>query len=86
MQSHLLSFELNDNKDQLLIHGDEAGLRLLISTLDKLINHHTQDGHFDHDHLMTSAWGGWELSPENKGGTVINHVKVYCWKGDQFQK
>jgi len=85
MQNHLLSFELSDNKDQLLIHGDEAGLRLLISTLDKLVNH-TQDGHFDHDHLMTPAWGGWELSPENKGGTVINHVKVYCWKGEQFQK
>jgi hypothetical protein len=84
MEHHLLSFELDKDHETLFIHGDEAGLRLLIQTLEKLIAQ-TKDGHFDHDHLMTPQWGGWELSAENKGDTALNHVKVYCWKGDKCQ-
>ncbi len=81
MPEHLLSFELTEAKDQLIIHGDEAGLRFLIETLKQLVAH-TKDGHFDHAHLKTLEWGGDELSSASQGGTVLNHVKVYCWKGN----
>ncbi len=85
MTAHLLSFELNANNDELLIHGDEAGLQLLSKILNSLVSQ-TDAGYFNHEHLMTPQWGGIELSSANKGGIIIEHVKVYCWKGDQPQK
>ena len=79
MPDHLLTFELNEGNDQLLIHGDEHGLRFLIESLESLLAH-TKDGQFNHEHLKTSAWGGDELSEESQGGKVLNHVEIYCWK------
>ncbi|HEX9443846.1 MAG TPA: Imm32 family immunity protein [Candidatus Binatia bacterium] len=84
MADFLLSFELDEKSSCLEIHGDPAGLQRLSTILSKLVAH-TRDGHFDHDHLMTPAWGGNELSEENKGGNRLNHVKIYCWKGEKFQ-
>lgn len=85
MPDYLLSFELNDEKDQLKIHGDKEGLEFLINTLNKLVEH-TKESYFDHDHLWTEEWAGNELSSESQGGEIINHVKIYCYKGDKFQK
>src|SRR2546426_10424524 len=79
--TYLLSFELEQNGDTLFIHGDAVGLETLSELLLRLVDR-TQQGHFDHEHLMTPAWAGQELSEQNKGGKVINHVKVYCWKGE----
>lgn len=84
MSDFLLSFEIDEDQT-LKIHGDEKGLRNLCEMLDKLIKN-TNDGCFNHDHLMTPQWAGYELSEANKGGAIINHVKVYCWKGEEFQK
>jgi hypothetical protein len=84
MSDYLLSFELNEDKDQLQIHADENGLRLFIKQLGNLLTQ-TKDGHFNHDHLMTPEWGGVELSSESQGGIILNHVKVYCWKGSEPQ-
>ena len=80
MPDHLLTFELSEGKDQLLIHGDEQGLRFLIANLERLLAH-TKDGRFNHEHLKTTSWGGDELSEEAQGGTILNHVEIYCWKG-----
>lgn len=80
MPDYLLSVELSEDRDQLVIHGDEKGLRYLIEQLERLIVD-TKEAHFNHVHLMTPEWGGNELSPETQGGTVLNHVEVYCWKG-----
>jgi hypothetical protein len=84
MPDFLLSFEVDDTGSCLEIHGDPKGLERLGSLITKLIVN-TKDGYFDHDHWMTPAWGGDELSQANKGGKVFEHVKIYCWKGDKFQ-
>jgi tRNA A58 N-methylase Trm61 len=84
MPNHLLSFELSEDKDQLFVHADENGLRFLVDELNNLLAH-TREGHFDHEHLMTPEWGGDELSSERQGGIILNHVKVYCWKGSEPQ-
>ncbi len=80
-QPYLLSFEFDKDSQELMIHGDSNGLERLAQLVSLLIAR-TQLGHFNHDHLMTPAWAGSELSEQNKGGTVINGVKIYCWKGE----
>ena len=84
MKDHLLSFEMDQKAGCLMIHGDAAGLQKLGDILARLINA-TKPDHFNHEHLKTPAWAGYELSEENKGGEVLNHVKVYCWKGTEPQ-
>lgn len=79
---HLLTFE-HDAKDEVLrIHADSEGLAKLIATLQRL-KEKADQGKPDHDHLMTEAWGGTELSPEKQDlsddSTLINHVKIYGW-------
>ena len=83
-ESYLLSFELQKDHQQLLIHGDPQGLERLAQMVSRLLAT-TQAGHFNHNHLMTPAWAGDELSERDKGGTVINSVKIYCWKGEKPQ-
>lgn len=85
MDDFLLSFEMDDDKEVLKIHGDEQGLRKLSDLLNRLIVN-TKEGHFNHDHLMTPEWAGYELSEKNMGGNVLNGVKIYCWKGDECQR
>jgi len=83
MTEYLLSFE-KESDDEILIHGDEKGLLYLQGAIEKLIKN-TKEGHFEHEHLMTPDWGGYELSSKGKGGDKIHHVKLYCWKGKQPQ-
>lgn len=85
MSDFMLSFEVDENGEVLKIHGDEKGLRSLSELINKLLSN-TKEGYFNHDHLMTPSWGGHELSEENMGDKVINHVKIYCWKGNEFQR
>lgn len=89
MREYLLTFELHrDPKgDELAIHGSPEGLEKLANCLLRLVNS-TKEGHFDHDHLMSDAWGGSELTsaPQSERAELLNHVKLYCWKGSQFQK
>jgi hypothetical protein len=84
MSEFLLSFEFDEAEQCLEIHGDAPGLQHFSTVLSNLVRH-TKDGYFNHDHLMTPAWGGPELSETNKGGKVLEHVKIYCWKGEKFQ-
>ena len=85
MADFLLIFELEDDAETLSIHGDEAGLRGLQQAIARLVDG-TKPGHFDHDHLKTPNWGGVELTDESQGGTPIQHVKLYCWKGRTPQR
>ena len=82
----MLTFEFDKDGDQVFLHGDEDGLRLLRDSLDRLLRN-TLPGHFNHDHLISEAWGGNELSdiPKESANRLIHHVKVYCWKGDKPQ-
>ena len=89
MKKYLLTFELHedDKAKQLAIHGSAEGLENLANILLKLVKN-TKEGHFNHDHLMSDQWGGTELTSEaqSEESELINHVKVYCLKGSEFQK
>ena len=89
MKKYLLTFELHegDKAKELAIHGSPEGLENLANILLKLVKN-TKEGHFNHDHLMSDQWGGTELTSEaqSKESELINHVKVYCLKGSEFQK
>jgi hypothetical protein len=89
MRKYLLTFELHedDKAKQLAIHGSPEGLENLANILLKLVKN-TKEGHFNHDHLMSDQWGGTELTSgaQSKESELINHVKVYCLKGSEFQK
>ena len=76
----MLSFELEDDNEVLLVHADEEGLDLLVATLERL-RASTPSGHFDHTHLFHPEWGGHDLSADSKGGHPVKNVKIYCWKG-----
>ena len=79
---HLLTFEISQENQQLIIHGDPEGLRFLCDAINRLVEN-TKDRAFDHTHLMTQEWGGDELSSESQGGQLVNQVKIYCWKTDK---
>lgn len=83
MERFLLSFELKGQ--ELQIHGDEKGLANFCTIINKLLLN-TKEGFFNHDHLMTPEYGGYELSEQNMGGEVIQQVKLYCWKGSEHQR
>lgn len=60
-ENFLLTFELSEDCTSLEIHSDEVGLELLEQVCSRL-----RKGH-GHEHLMTPAWGGQELSEEKQG-------------------
>ncbi len=75
-RSRILTFELLEGKDQLELHCNEEGLVLLIECLTKVL----RTG--EHEHLMTSSWGGSELTEEAQGigNQLINKVTVHLWR------
>ncbi|RLB51146.1 MAG: methylhydantoinase [Deltaproteobacteria bacterium] len=84
--AHLLTFELEPDGEELLIHGDAAGLRLLAAELERLAQT-AADGEADHAHLLTESWGGSELTEQRQGTNreirLIHHVKAYGWPARQ---
>ena len=76
---HLLTFELNETKDELTIHGGPDGLLFLCETIERLTAN-TDQGGFERAHLATEEWAGTELSSKSQGGEILNQVKIYCWK------
>ena len=75
MNKPLLTFEMNESDECLEIHGDVDGLSALIACIQKTI------ADKDHQHLMTEAWGGSELSSEQQGANnkLVNHVRISEW-------
>ena len=88
MEKYLLTFELQTDQQgkEIEIHGSPEGLENLANTILKLVKN-TKEGHFNHDHLMTDNWGGPELTSTTQSveSELLNHVKLYCWKGSDFQ-
>lgn len=76
-RSGLLTFELGRSGDELEIHCDRRGLAELIRILSEIAR---SEGRA-HDHLMTPAWGGGELSEELQGetGRLLHKVTVRLW-------
>ncbi len=65
---------------QIFVHADLKGLAVLIRSLQS-IQKKVEAGICEHDHLMTDAWAGNELS-EKQGiekGELIHHVKFFGW-------
>jgi len=74
---HLLTFELSEEGDELSIHGDAAGLRLLAQRLSTLAAQ-AETGAVGVDQLSTSVWGGNELSlePQGTGTRLVYQVRI----------
>lgn len=67
---HLLTFELSEEGDELTIHGDPPGLRLLaerVSALAAQAETQSGPGVAQLAQLSTSVWAGNELSLEPQG-------------------
>jgi hypothetical protein len=77
---HVLSFATDQDGSQLFIHADANGLDYLIRSLTRIRRKLDEDV-CDHDHLMTDAWAGSELSERSMPDAVhlIHHVKIYGW-------
>ena len=84
---HILSFATDADGDQVFIHADDAGLDHLIRSLTH-IRRKLDEDFCDHDHLMTDAWGGGELSERilDEGARLVHHVKIYGWTPEWVQK
>jgi len=84
---YTLSFATDADGDQVFIHADAGGLDHLIQSLTH-IRRKLDENICDHDHLMTDAWGGHELSertPE-KDERLVHHVKIYGWTSEWIEK
>ncbi|MAT39862.1 MAG: hypothetical protein CL946_09690 [Ectothiorhodospiraceae bacterium] len=72
MDSYLLTFETNEEGNQVFVHGDPAGLEYFAKQLLEIAAK-AKAGEFPHDHYFTEEWGGSELS---SGG---------CYQGYPFE-
>lgn len=75
---HLLTFELSEEGDELTIHGDPPGLRLLAERVSELATKAETQSNPSVAALSTSVWGGNELSLEAQGTDtrLIYQVRV----------
>lgn len=84
---HILSFATDSRGDQVFIHADVAGLDHLIRSLT-YIREKVAGGTCEHDHMMTDAWGGNELTEKvtDADAHTVHHVKIYGWTPEWIQK
>lgn len=84
---HILNFGTDKDGSQVFMHADLAGLDHLIRSLTH-IREKVSAGICEHDHMMTDAWGGNELSEKglDAGTHTVHHVKIYGWTPEWAQK
>ena len=82
---HLLTFSIDESGEQLFIQADAAGLDLFIRSLTRL-RAKLAEGSSDHDHLMSEAWGSYELSTSlpSASNRTIQHVKIRAWTPEEI--
>ena len=87
MKKPLITLETDRKGETVMLYGDPAGLKKLAENLLSLIER-TREGYFEHDHFMTPEWGGDMLTSnkQSREGRTVHHLKVYCIKGERFQK
>ena len=75
---HLLTFELSEESDELTIHGDPPGLRLLAERIAELAAKAETQSNPSIANLSPSVWGGNELSLEPQGNDtrLVYQVKI----------
>lgn len=71
----ILTFELVKSGDALDVHMDRRGLAELIRICQRL---YERGGH---EHLMTTSWGGIELTdqPQSESSKLLNKVTLHLW-------
>ena len=81
MNNKYFQIELDKQNEKVEIHLNQEGLEYLINILNTL----SQKKDCDHIHLMTSSWGGEELTEYKiqEGNILINHLKIYKWMNNQ---
>jgi hypothetical protein len=85
--NHILSFGTDKDGSQVFIHADLAGLDHLIRSLSH-IRQKVESGICEHDHMMTDAWGGNELTEKvlDADARTVHHVKIYGWTQEWAEK
>ncbi len=70
----LLTIEYQPRTAEAEIHADAAGLDRLIAILDALRQRKAPD----HEHLMTLAWAGQELTEDKQGDEteLLHHLRI----------
>ena len=80
LMEKLLTVEFDNDSKVVEIHLNDLGIDTLLKYLQSLKNNSVND----HHNLMSSSWGGKELSDEkqNEDNNVqfINHLKIIYWK------
>lgn len=76
----LFTIEFDYDHDIVEMHLNRYGIDDLIKILKKIKEENTQD----HWHLMSTDWGGSELTNEkqnlDKKVHLINHLKIHYWE------
>lgn len=83
---HFLSFGTDQDGSQVFIHADRAGLDHLIGSLTAL-REQLDAGVCDHDHMMTDAWGGNELTEKvlDPDARTVHHVTIHGWTPERME-
>ncbi len=81
----LLSFIISRDRDELSVHADAEGLRVLELEIRRM-RQSLENTKSDHFHLFTDNWApDGELTrtmlrqDANNGGKAIQHLKFYAW-------
>ena len=80
MEDYLLTFEIDEEGEQVFVHGDPSGLEYFAKQFLEIAAK-AKAGEFPHHHYFTKEWGGNELSSERQSEKcrLVHHVKVYGW-------
>jgi hypothetical protein len=76
---HVLAF-VSRGDGELIVHADARGLEVLANTIS-CVQAKLRKGECEHEHLMTDAWAGSELSEKigSTPGALIHHVRLCGW-------
>ncbi len=74
----MLTFEIRPDADEIQVHGDVTGLRVLRAEIDALLEADCQT----HVHLATPSWAGTALTEETQGegNKLVHLVTVFLWQ------
>ena len=84
---YLLSIATDASGEQGFLHADAAGLDHLIGSLQRL-RKKLDSGASEHDHMMTDAWAGEELSTPRLADNerAVHHLKVWAWTPEKIRE
>ncbi len=79
---------VTDKNGQVFLHADAKGLDMLIKSLQQ-IRKKIDENICDHNHFMTEAWGGSELTEIrslDRDWHICHHLKVFGWTDEWAKK